>query len=75
MEVPNHPNWLTFSRNLTVDSDSPRVVTYVNIRLLSFCFLLRKDILNHRDILLISFFNHNKLFSLMNVYSDFSQSV
>jgi len=36
--VPNHPNWLTFSKNPMVDSDCSRVVTYVNIRLLSLCF-------------------------------------
>jgi len=56
-----------------VDSDFSRVVTYINIKLLSLHFLLQKDILNHRDILLISFFNNNKLFFLMNVYSDSSQ--
>jgi len=71
--VPNHLNWLTFSRNPMVDSDFSRVVTYINIKLLSLHFLLQKDILNHRDILLISFFNNNKLFFLMNVYSDSSQ--
>ena len=60
--VPNHLNWLTFSRNPIVDSDFSRVVTYINIKLLSLHFLLQKDILNHRDILLISFFNNNKLF-------------
>ena len=72
--VPNHLNWLIFSKNPTVNSDFPRVVTYINIRLLSLYFLLRKDILNHRDILLISFFNNNKLFFFMNIYSDSSQS-
>ena len=68
--VPNHLNWLIFSKNPMMDSNFPKVVTYVNIRLLSLYFSLWKDILNHRDILLISFFNNNDLFSLMNVYSD-----
>ena len=72
--VPNYSNWLTFLRNLTIDSDTPRVITYINVRLLSLCFSLYKDILNYRDILLISFFNNNNLFFLMNVYSDSSQS-
>jgi len=72
--VLNHPNWLTFSRNSLVDNNSPRVVTYVNIRLLSFHFSLHKDIFNHRDISLISFFNNNSVFYLMNIYSDLSQT-
>ena len=48
--VVNHPNWLTFSRSLETESDYPRVVTYVNIRLISLCFALHKDVIcqNHR---------------------------
>jgi len=34
--VPNHPNWLIFSRNLMSNNDFPRVITYVNIRLALF---------------------------------------
>ena len=71
--VPNHPNWLTFARNLSSNNNSPRVVTYINIRLLSFWFLLHRDILNYRDISLISFFNNSIIFFLINVYSDSSQ--
>ena len=36
--VLNYSSWLTFSRSPMMDSNIPRVVTYVNIRLLSFCF-------------------------------------
>ena len=72
--VPNHPNLLTFSRNSIVDSDFPRVVTYINIRLSSLCFSLQKNLLNHRDILLVFFFNNNDIFFLINIYSDSSQS-
>jgi len=53
-------------------SDSPRVVTYVNIKLSFFHFSLRKDIYNYRDISLISFFNNNDIFFLINIYSDSS---
>ena len=74
VKVPNHPNWLTFSRNLLSANDSPRVVTYINIKLSSFHFYLCKDIYNHRDISLISFFNNNDIFFLINIYSDSSQS-
>ena len=53
-----------------IDSNFPRVIAYVNICLSSLRFLLRKDIINHRDIGLISFFNNNVCFYILNVYSD-----
>ena len=54
--------------------DYLRVVAYINIRLSSFCFSFHKDIIDHTDILLTSFFNNSKLFWLMNIYSDSSHS-
>jgi len=38
------------------------------------CFSLWKDILNHKDILYISFFNCSSIYFLINIYSDSSQS-
>ena len=38
--VSNHPNWLTFSKNASHDHDSPKVVSYINVRLLYFYFSL-----------------------------------
>ena len=73
VEVPNHPNWLIFARNLSSDNNLLRVVTYISIKLLSFQFLLCKDLLNYRDISLVSFFNNSIIFFPMNVYSDSSQ--
>ena len=35
---------------------------------------MRKDIFNHQDINLISFFNHGTMHFLLNVYSDSQQS-
>ena len=72
--VTNHPNWLTFTRGSDMENNYPRVIIYVNIRLSSFWFSLCKDIFNHRDILLVSFFNNNDIFWIMNVYSDSSHS-
>ena len=72
--VPNHPNWLTFARELFSPNESPRVIMYINIRLSSLRFSFRKDIFNHRDILLTSFFNNNTIFWIINVYSDFSHT-
>ena len=72
--VPNHPNWLTFAREPCSTNDSPRVIIYINVRLSSLCFLLHKDIINHRDMLLASFFNNSIVYWIMNIYSDFSHS-
>jgi len=73
--VPNHPNWLTFARESNSANDSSRVVIYVSIRLLSLRFSLQKDIINHRDILLVSFSNNNIVYWIMNIYSNSSHSV
>ena len=74
VSIVNHPNWLTFARNPINKSKCPRVAIYVNIRLSSFCFSLHRDIIDFRDILLVSFFNNNDIFWLMNIYSDSSYS-
>ena len=72
--VPNHPNWMTFSRNITNSCDLPRVITYINIRLMPLCFSLCKDIFNYWDISCVFFFNCSLVYFLINVYSDSSQS-
>ena len=54
--------------------DSSRVISYINIHLSPLCFLLCKDIINHRDINLISFFNDNTCFFILNVYSNSSHT-
>jgi len=71
--VLNYSNWIIISRNPSKANDSPKVITYINIGLSSFCFSLHKDIYNHRDVSLISFSNNNLIFFLLNVYSDLSQ--
>ena len=70
----HHPNWILFARTPSVDKDSPRVISYINIHLSSFCFLLCKDIINYRDINLISFSNNNICYYILNVYSDSSHT-
>ena len=74
MGTSHHPNWITFARIPSEDKDFPRVLAYVNICLSSLRFLLRNDIINHRDISLISFFNNNTCFHIMNIYSDSSHT-
>ena len=69
-----HPNWISFARIPSDEKNFPRVIVYVNIHLSSLCFLFRKDIINHRDISLISFFNNNICYYIMNIYSDASHT-
>ena len=72
--VPNHSNWITFSKNLTQVHNSPRVIIYINICIVFLYFSLCNDFFNHRVILCVSFFNCSLIYYLINVYSDLSQS-
>ena len=72
VETSHHPNWLLFTRNPTNRSDSLRVIAYINICLSSLRFSLHSDVINHRDVLLISFFNNSVCYYIMNIYSDLS---
>ena len=47
---------------------------YINVQLIQLHFSLRKDIMNHRDINLISFFNNSIIFFIINIYSDEQQT-
>ena len=70
----HHPNWATFSRSPKDNSDFPRVISYVNIRLRSLRFLFCKDIFDHRDINIISFANNGRHHYILNIYSDSTHS-
>ena len=69
-----YPNWIAFARYPSNNNDFPRVISYVNIHLNSLCFLLRKDIFDHRDISIISFTNNYICHYILNIYSDSSHS-
>jgi len=70
----HHPNWMIYARFPSNNKDFPRVLVYVNIRLSTLHFLLRKDIFNHRDVSLISFSINNICSYILNVYSDSSHT-
>jgi len=55
ISTSHHPFWIMFARSANSDSDYLRVNTYINIKLISLCFLLRKNIFNYCDINLVSF--------------------
>ena len=70
----HHPNWIMFGKVPLDSNDSPRVISYVNICLSLLRFLLYKDVINHRNINLISFFNNNTCFFILNIYSNSSHT-
>jgi len=74
IDISHHSDWLTFARSSINQSDSLRVLTYINIYISHLCFSLQNDIFNHRDISCVSFFNQGFIFFLINIYSDSSQS-
>ena len=74
MGFSHHPNQTIFARIPSNNKDFPRVLAYVNICLFALCFLLHKDIFNHRDVSLISFSINNTCFYILNVYSDLSHT-
>jgi len=48
----------------------PRVMCFIHSRLSRLHFTLRRDIVDHRDIQLLSFFNRDRCQFFINVYSD-----
>ena len=71
----NYLSQITFSRYSVNNNEHLRVLTYVNIQLVQLCFLLRKDIINYRDINIITFFNNSIICFIINIDSDEQQSV
>jgi len=45
-------------------------MAFIHSRLSRLRFSLRRDVVDHCDILLMSFFNRGECYFLMNVYSD-----
>ena len=74
IETTHYPNWLLFTRNPADRMDSPRVIAYINICLFLLRFSLHSDIINHRDVLLVSFFNNSVYYYIMNIYSNSSHT-
>ena len=74
ISTSHHLNWIMFGRTLVDSNDLSRVISYINICLSPLRFLLCKNIINHKDINLISFFNDNTYFFILNIYSDSSHT-
>jgi len=67
--TPKHPDWLTVVRPPTNDK-APRVLAYVHNRLTRLRPNLRRDLIDHGDILILSLFSEGRTINIMNVYSD-----
>ena len=68
--APIHPEWTQVVRSPQDSEQTPRVMCFIHSRLSRLCFALRRDIVDHKDIQLLSFFNRDRCQFLMNVYSD-----
>ena len=70
----SHPEWTTYARPPNNQDDIPRVITYINKRLQNLQPMLRRDIIDHRDINLTSLtINHSCAF-ILNIYSNESHT-
>ncbi|KAF5309953.1 hypothetical protein D9619_010447 [Psilocybe cf. subviscida] len=67
--APNHPSWVAMVRPPDPDMH-PRVMAYVSTRLSAWRPSMRRDIIDHRDVLVLSLFAEGHTFNFMNVYSD-----
>jgi len=67
--LPKHPDWLTVVRPPT-NNEAPRVLAYVHNRLTQLRPSLCQDLIDHRDILILSLFSEGRTINIMNVYSD-----
>jgi hypothetical protein len=68
--APNHPSWTIMVRPQRGEDDRPRVATYVSKRLASLRPAMRRDVIDHCDILIMSLFYRGSTECLANVYSD-----
>ena len=65
-----HPDWTTIFHNPRDDADILRCIPYVSNRLKKFRPTYRTDIVDHRDVQLITLWTSSNEFHIMNVYSD-----
>ena len=73
-ETVHHPNWTLFAINPSNKVSLLRVTVYINICLVYPHFSLWTDIINHLDILLLSFTSNYFQYFVLNIYSDSAHS-
>jgi hypothetical protein len=67
--APKHPDWLYIVWPM-VGGDTPCVMAYVHNRLACLRPALRRDIINHCNMLILSLHLVGDMVNLMNIYSD-----
>ena len=70
VSAPIHPEWTQVVQFSQDSEQIPRVMCFIHSRLSRLCFALGRDIVDHRDIQLLFFFNRDRCQFFMNVYSD-----
>ena len=70
VSAPIHPEWTQVVQFPQDSEQTPRVMCFIHSRLSRLCFALGRDIVDHRNIQLLSFFNRDRCQFFMNVYSD-----
>ena len=68
--APIHPEQTQVVQFPQDSKQMSRVMCFIHSRLSKLCFALRRDIVDHRNIQLLSFFNRGRCQFLINVYSD-----
>ena len=68
--APIYPEWTQVVQFPQDSEQIPRVICFIHSRLPKLHFALKRDIVDYRDIQLLSFFNRGRCQFLMNVYSD-----
>uniref|UniRef100_A0A8H7XYV7 Uncharacterized protein n=1 Tax=Psilocybe cubensis TaxID=181762 RepID=A0A8H7XYV7_PSICU len=67
--TPLHSAWLPIV-HLPEPGTRPRVMAYVSNRLSVYHPSMRRDLINHCNVLILTLFSHGESYNLMNVYSD-----
>ncbi len=67
--APRHPSWTMMVRP-PPPGQNPRVMAYISTRLANLRPAMRRDLVDHRDLLLVSLFGRGQTFNFLNVYND-----
>ena len=67
--APRHPQWQMMVRP-PPPGENPRVMAYVSTRLAALRPAMRRNLVDHRDLLLVSLFGRGQTFNFLNVYNN-----
>ena len=70
---PRHPVWVSMVRPPD-DDGPPQVMAYVTSQLATLRPSMHCDLIDHRNLLLLSLFTEGRTINLLNVYNDENQT-